>query len=120
MYLHKYISKNQRFNEKFWKELGEVVKLNFKQFVCFIFCENMLTLIKMIKIADVLFSINAAALTEGTCHLFAVCKNDDCWSCNRNRKLIFVWEDEDGRKIYINIQPNSNVYLMIMEHKNAR
>ena len=57
--------------------------------------------------------IDAAALTEGTRHIFAACKNIDTRS-QKNGKLLYVEINGNGVRKYKSLQSNENVYLMLM------
>ena len=61
------------------------------------------------------FSIDSAALTQGTTHIFGALKVVDIRSRNRDGSLMFV-KDDDGVLKFVNLQSNKNVYVMIMAY----
>ena len=74
-----------------------------------------LTRIARIFSVEIAFSIDSAALTEGTSHIFAACKNIDPRS-QKIGKLLYMEIDENGVRKYKSLQSNEKVYLMVMVH----
>ena len=62
---------------------------------------------------EMAFSVDAAAMTDGTSHIFAALKNIDPRS-HRNGELLYVEIDEDGKQKFKSLQSNKNVFLMCM------
>ena len=49
------------------------------------------------------FSVDAGGLSSKTTHIFAVCKNVDIQSRDKNGNLVFVEYNDDGSVRYKNI-----------------
>ena len=94
-------------------DLGEVVTLDFERVVRFFLETHGLTKIAQREPVELAFSLDGAALTQGTSHIFGGCKNVDVCSRNLDGKFMYV-KDDDGVLKYTNLQSNKNVYLMIM------
>ena len=95
-------------------EMGELVKLNYEQVLRFAIADNGLMPIAVKESIEMGFSVDAGALTSGTSHIFAGCKNLDVRSRDKDGNLMYVHYDEDGKKNYKNIQSKANVYLILM------
>ena len=95
------------------KELGEIFSFDFEMVIRFMLEANTLTKIASLSSVEVLFTLDFAALTQGTGHIFGACRNVDTRS-KKNRALIYVEEDENGRTRLKSLQSNHNVYPMIM------
>ena len=96
------------------EELGKVFMCDFEKVVRFVLAVNFLTKIAIVCAVDLGFSVDAAALTNGTSHIFAGCKNLDPRSRGQDGEFLFVTKDESGREHYRFMQSNSNIYLMVM------
>ena len=93
-------------------ELGEVFTLDFERVIRFVLSIHGLTEIAQLYSVELAFSLDAAALTQGTSHIFAAVKNIDSRS-KQNGRLLYVYE-EDGLLKYRSLQSNKNVYMMMM------
>ena len=96
-------------------DLGEVVQLDFERLVRFVLEIHGLTELAQRISIELAFSIDAAALTQGTTHIFGALKVVDIRSQNRDGSLMFV-KDDDGVLKFVNLQSNKNVYVMIMAY----
>ena len=67
----------------------------------------------MKEVVELAFSLDTAALMQGTSHIFGAVKNIDPRS-KKNGKLVYVDYNEHGNPQYKSLQSNENVYLMIM------
>ena len=94
-------------------ELGEVVKLGFEGVLRFAMHDNGLTAIAQEFSVEFAFSVDAAALSDGTSHIFAALKNVDVRSRDRDGNLMYV-KDENGVIKLSNLQSNRNIYIMMM------
>ena len=94
-------------------EIGEIFTLDFEMVIRFMLETNNLTQIAKDDSIEILFTLDFAALTQGTGHIFGACRNIDTRS-RKNGQLIYVEEDGNGRTKLKSLQSNRNVYPMIM------
>ena len=94
-------------------ELGEKNQLGLEEVVRFVLADNGILEIAIHHLVEIVFSVDAAGLTNGTTHIFAACKSVDQRS-NKNGKLLFVKVEEDGSTSYQSLQSNKTIYLMQM------
>ena len=92
------------------KELGEIFSFDFEMVIRFMLEANTLTKNASLLSVENMFTLDFAALMHGTGHIFGACRNGS----KKNRALIYVEEDENGRTRLKSLQSNHNVYPMIM------
>ena len=94
-------------------DLGKVVKLGFEGVLCFALHNNGLTAIAQEFSVKFALSVDAAALSDGTVHIFTALKNVDVRSNDCFGNLMYV-KDENGMTKLSNLQSNRNIYIMMM------